>query len=146
MTKNSRPPRAPHALEIKVDLAREPAWMRAAYRRIAAGESPHEFLVTERIHFKMLTDKALREKIEAERAEAQRVRGGRRRCLTAKQAKDGQAVARQRLEEIGGRKNLGRRHWILVDAVREYFRANGVSASKSTVSRHVIQPVLRAGN
>ena len=109
---------------------------RDIYRRIAAGESPHTFVITESIYYARIADEAWRAKVEAEAAEARRRRGGRPRQLSADRINDAQAVVRQYMENTGIRKR-----WFLIDKAQEHFCARGIRVSESTVIRHVVEPV-----
>jgi hypothetical protein len=119
------------AREIKVD---SPAWVRDIYRRILAGGSPHDLVVTAGAHHARLEDKAEREKIAAAAAEARRRAGGRPEKLSADQVGGAQAIARQWLKTTGSRK-------VLIREVQRYLHEREVRASDSTVIRHVVQPV-----
>ena len=109
---------------------------RDIYRRIAAGESPHTFVITESIYYARIADEAWRAKVEAEAAEARRRRGGRPRQLSADRINDAQAVVRQYMENTGIRKR-----WFLIDKAQEHCCARGIRVSESTVIRHVVEPV-----
>jgi hypothetical protein len=119
--------------EITVD---DP-WSRDIYRRIAAGESPYAFLITERIHYARLADKAWQAKVKEEEAEARRRRGGRPRRLSTDQVRDARAIVRQCMEKRIG----SRRRWVLIEKAQEYLHERGIRVSDSTVIRDVVEPV-----
>jgi Arc/MetJ-type ribon-helix-helix transcriptional regulator len=119
-------------LEITVD---DP-WSRDIYRRIAAGESPYAFSITERIHYARLADKAWQAKVKEEEAEARRRRGGRPKRLSADQVSDAQATVRKCMETFGSEKR-----WILIDKVQEHLHKHGIRVSESTIIRYAVEPI-----
>ncbi len=109
---------------------------RDIYRRIAAGESPYTFVITESIYYARIADEAWRAKVEAEAAEARRRRGGRPMALSADQISDARAMVRQYMET-----NSLRMRWHLTEKAQEYLHERGIHVSDSTVIREVVEPV-----
>jgi hypothetical protein len=121
---------------FEIEIAIDDPWSRDIYRRIAADESPYDFLITKGIYYARIADEAWRTKVEAEAAEAQRRRGGRPRKLSADQINDAQIMVRQYMEANGLRMR-----WHLTEKAQEYLHERGIRASESVVIRDVVEPV-----